>query len=317
MVTTNNRASNAARLSIYSNSFIIVFNLIAGILSGSVSIISEAVHTIIDLLASVMAYFSIRVSEKEADDKHPYGHGKFENISGVVEALLIFVASGWIIFHAVTRLMDEEKILDHSALGLGFIVMIISALINLVVSRRLFRVARETDSVALKADALHLSTHVYTSLGVGFSLLAIYFTGWHFLDPVAAIVVASYILKEAFEILSEAFRPLTDIALPQEEQQTIKTIIEKHTADELSYHMLRSRKAGPNRELDFHLEVPGTMSVADAHTICDAVEEDLKSALPNLAVTIHVEPQGYHEDTQQEQTQKNEQQAKETDLSKD
>lgn len=264
-------------------------------MSGSVSIISEAVHTVIDLLAAVMAYFSVKISDKPADEKHPFGHGKFENISGVVEALLIFAASGWIIHHAVIRLIEGEQIIDETGLTLGFIVMMASAFINLVVSRRLYKVAKETDSIALKADALHLSTHVYTSAGVGISLAVIYFTGWHFLDPIAAIVVASYILKEAFEILIEAFNPLADTSLPEDEVSVIRTTIKNKLSNNVDYHMLRTRKAGSNREVDFHLEVPGNMSVSESHDLCDQIENKLQKKLPNLKVTIHVEPKGYHD----------------------
>ena len=296
MQENNKKKTKTARLSIWSNSFLIVLNTAVGLFSGSVSILSEAVHTFIDLLAAVMAYFSVKISETPADENHPYGHGKFENVSGVVEALLIFVASGWIIFHAVTRLIEGNENIGNLGLGLGFVVMLFSAVINLFVSRRMYKVAKETDSVALKADALHLSTHVYTSAGVGISLLVIYFTGWHFLDPVAAIVVASYILKEAFEILVEAFRPLTDNALPSEELSLIDKVIQKQLSKtEMDYHMLRTRKAGSNREVDFHLEVPGNMTVSDSHDLCDRIEEEIKEKLPSIKVTIHVEPRGYHE----------------------
>jgi cation diffusion facilitator family transporter len=288
--------SKAARLSIFSNSILIVLNLTVGLISGSISIISEAVHTIIDLLAAVMAYFSVKISDNPADSQHPYGHGKYENISAVVEALLIFVASGWIIYNAVVRLISPTHIVDHKGLTLGFLVMLFSALVNLFVSRKIYKVAKKTDSIALKADALHLSTHVYTSAGVGLSLLLIYFTEWHFLDPVAAIVVASYILKEAFEILVDAFKPLTDNALPLEEQELLKEIIKSHTNGKFGFHMFRSRKAGSNRELDFHLEVDEKMTVGDSHILCDRIEHDLKNALPNLQITIHVEPYGYHQE---------------------
>jgi cation diffusion facilitator family transporter len=284
----------AARLSIFSNSLLIVLNLIVGVISGSVSIISEAVHTVIDLLAAVMAYFSVRISDKPADEKHPFGHGKFENISGVIEALLIFVASGWIIHNAVNRLISGDQMIGQFGLSLGFIVMMVSALVNLIVSRRLYRAARETDSIALKADALHLSTHVYTSAGVGVSLAVIYFTGWHFLDPIAAIVVASYILKEAIEILIEAFNPLADASLPPEEVMLIETTIQENLGFAKDYHMLRTRKMGSNREVDFHLEVPGTMAVSESHHLCDVIENELQKVLPHLKVTIHVEPEGYH-----------------------
>ena len=285
----SNKKAKAARLSVFSNAFLIVMNLTVGLISGSVSIISEAIHTFIDFLAAIMAYFSVRIADSPPDERHPYGHGKFENISGVVEALLIFVASGWIIYHAIQRLTSEH-IIDHNGLALGFIVMVISALIDLFVSRHLYRVAKETDSIALKADALHLSVHVYTSLGIGISLAVIYFTGWHFLDPIAAIVVAAFILKEAFEILVEAFKPLIDNALPEEEVNLIVSTIEEFKTKEMNYHMLRTRKAGSNRELDFHLEVPGNMTVKESHDFCDSIEEKLKNKLPNMEITIHVEP---------------------------
>ncbi len=269
------KKAKAARLSVFSNAFLIVLNLTVGLISGSVSIISEAIHTFIDLLAAIMAYFSVKIADSPPDKEHPYGHGKYENISGVVEALLIFVASGWIIYHAVNRLSGENTI-DHTGLTLGFIVMVISALVDLFVSRHMYRVAKETDSIALKADALHLSVHVYTSLGIGISLLVIYFTGWDFLDPVAAIVVAAFILKEAFEILVEAYKPLIDNALPEEEQKLIIETIDKFTSNNMGYHMVRTRKAGSDRELDFHFEVPGNMSVKESHKLCDDIEKELK-----------------------------------------
>lgn len=286
--------SRTARLSIFSNTALIVLNTAVGLLSGSVSIISEAVHTVIDLLAAIMAYYSVKISDKPADEAHPFGHGKFENVSGVVEALLIFGASGWIIHHSIIRLIEGEQVIGNQGLTLGFIVMMASAFINLIVSRRLYRVAKETDSIALKADALHLSTHVYTSTGVGISLAVIYFTDWYFLDPIAAIVVASYILKEAFEILIEAFKPLTDNSLPEEEQLLIKEIISQNISKEMSYHMLRTRKTGSYREIDLHLEVPGDMTVTRSHELCDKIEDEMKDGLANVKITIHVEPLGYH-----------------------
>lgn len=283
------KKAKAARLSVFSNGLLVVMNLVVGLFSGSVSIISEAIHTFIDMLAAIMAYFSVKVADKPADKHHPYGHGKYENISGVVEALLIFVASGWIIYHSINRLTSDHEI-SHTGLTLGFIVMVISAFVDFVVSRHMYRVAKQTDSIALKADALHLSVHVYTSLGIGASLGVIYFTGWNFLDPIAAIVVAAFILKEAFEILVEAFKPLIDNALPEEEQKLIESTIDKFKSHNISYHMLRSRKAGSNRELDFHLEVDGNMTVNESHKLCDEIERELKAKLPNLDITIHVEP---------------------------
>ena len=154
-----------ARLSIISNTLLIIMKLAAGILSGSVSIISEAIHSSMDLVAAIIAFFSVKVSDNPPDSRHPYGHGKIENISGVIEAILIFIAAIWIIVEAVKKLLGEKIELDSIAIGSA--VMIVSAIVNIIVSRRLYKVARETNSVALEADALHLKTDVYTSAGCG------------------------------------------------------------------------------------------------------------------------------------------------------
>ena len=157
-----------ARLSIVSNTLLIMMKLAAGIISGSVSIISEAIHSSMDLVAAVIAYFSVRVSDNPPDSRHPYGHGKVENISGVIEAILIFIAAIWIILEAVRKLFGEKIELD--SIAIGSVVMIVSAIVNTIVSRKLYKVARETNSVALEADALHLKTDVYTSAGVALGL---------------------------------------------------------------------------------------------------------------------------------------------------
>jgi cation diffusion facilitator family transporter len=157
-----NAKVKVAQLSIISNTLLIILKLAAGILSGSVSIISEAIHSSMDLIASVIAFFSVKVSDNPPDSRHPYGHGKVENISGVIEALLIFAAAIWIIFEAVKKLFGEKIELD--SIALGSLVMIVSAIVNIFVSRRLYKVAHETNSVALEADALHLKTDVFTSL---------------------------------------------------------------------------------------------------------------------------------------------------------
>jgi len=197
-----NRKVAVAGLSIFSNTLLISLKLVVGIFSGSVSIISEAAHSFMDLVAAVIAYLSVRISDRPADTKHPYGHGKFENISGVVEAMLIFVAAIWIIYEAVKKILSPETI---GSLGFGIAVMAISAVVNTVISARLYKVARETGSIALEADALHLKTDVYTSLGVAIGLGLIWITGYHFLDPVVAILVALLILKESYELFRRAY----------------------------------------------------------------------------------------------------------------
>jgi cation diffusion facilitator family transporter len=273
-----------ARLSILSNSFLIVIKVIVGLLSGSVSIISEAIHSSMDLLAAIIAFFSVKMSDTPADKEHPYGHGKYENVSGVIEAVLIFIAAFWIIIEAVKKLKSAEPV---DSIHLGFIVMFISAVVNLLVSRKLYKVAKETESIALEADGLHLKADVYTSAGVGIVLLLIWITGITILDPIVAILVALFILWESFNLLRNAFFPLVDTAMPEQEISIISTTIAKHA---LRYHDLKTRKAGNYRFADLHLEMPENLSLKDVHDKCDVIEEELKSKIPNIQVIIHVEP---------------------------
>lgn len=273
-----------ARLSIFSNSFLIGLKFTAGIISGSVSIISEAIHSFMDLIASFIAYFAVKISGKSPDKEHPYGHGKIENISGVTEALLIFVAAAWIIYEAIHKFFDDKKI---EAIGVGAGVMLISGIINFFVSRRLYKVARESDSVALEADALHLKTDVYTSLGVGAGLVLIWLTGWEFIDPVVAIIVALIILRESYRLLKKAFNPLLDSSLSEKEIKIINSILKEMS---INFHDLRTRKSGSFRFTDMHVEMPANISLKDAHDKCNRIEKELESRIPNLDVNIHVEP---------------------------
>ena len=276
-----------ARLSIMSNTLLIIMKLLAGILTGSVSIISEAIHSSMDLMAALIAFFSVKISARPPDKEHPYGHGKFENVSGVIEALLIFIAAGWIIFEAAKKLMEPTV---PESIGIGTIVMFLSAVVNFIVSRRLLKVAKETDSVALEADALHLKTDVYTSLGVCVGLLLIWITNISLLDPIVALLVACLILYESYTLLKRAFSPLLDTQLPDTEIQTIKDIICKHLTTNMGYHMLRSRKSGNMRYVDLHLELPGNLSVVESHNLCDNIENDIMSEIDHIEVYIHIEP---------------------------
>jgi cation diffusion facilitator family transporter len=256
-------------------------------MSGSVSILSEAIHSVMDLIAAVIAFFSVKISSVPPDKDHPYGHGKFENISGVLEGMLILGAAVWIIFEAIKKLLHPEKV---EFLLLGFIVMSISAMVNLFVSRRLYKVSRETDSIALEADALHLITDTYTSAGVAIGIVLIWITGWFILDPIIAILVALLILKESLVLLKKATIPLLDTRLPEVEIKQIEKILKRYQESCITYHQFRTRKSGAQKYLDFHLEVPQEMSVGEAHKLCDRIEEDLKKEVTNLDVNIHVEP---------------------------
>lgn len=282
-----NRKQKTALLSIGSNTFLIIMKLVVGIITGSVSIISEAIHSTMDLLAAVIAYFSIRLSSRPADKSHNYGHEKLENISGVIEALLIFLASALIIREAVKKIMSNEPI---ASIGMGFVVMFISAAVNFFVSRRLYKVAREEESVALEADALHLKVDVYTSLGVGAGLLLIYITKINFLDPVVAILIAIFILKESYDMLKRAFSPLVDSRISDAEIQIIESSIAQLDRNKVDFHDLRTRRSGNIKHIDFHLDLPENMTVAEAHDICDRIENEIEEKLRNTKILIHVEP---------------------------
>lgn len=288
-----NQKIKTARLSIFSNSLLILLKVIVGVLSGSISILSEAIHSLLDLVASGIAFFSIKISDTPADDRHPYGHGKFENISGVAEAVLIFIAAGWIIYEAVKKLIHPNPV---EVIGLGIGVMIISGLVNIFISRKLYKVARETESIALEADALHLKVDVYTSFGVAFGLLLMVTLKLittnplvHYLDPVIAIAVALMILKESFTLFKKAYAPLLDEALSKEEVDQVRGVIEKHCSESIMYHDLRTRKAGNFKYIDFHLNLPSELLVKEAHAICDAIEDDIKKTMKYAEVNIHVE----------------------------
>jgi cation diffusion facilitator family transporter len=280
-----NSKVSIARLSILSNTLLIIMKLTVGLISGSVSIISEAIHSSMDLIAAIIAFISVKISDNPPDSRHPYGHGKVENISGVIEALLIFVAAIWIIIEAVKKLFGEKIELD--SIALGSIIMLVSAIVNIIVSRRLYKVARETNSVALEADALHLKTDVYTSFGVAVGLGLIMITEINWLDPVVAIFVALFIIRESYHLLKKAFTPLLDTAWGVEEIEELEKTLKQM---EVSYHDLRTRVAGNYRFIDLHIQIAADVSVGNAHKYCDKIENELTGKYNNLIVTIHVEP---------------------------
>jgi len=281
---TTSLKTRTARLSVISNSLLIAMKLVAGIISGSVSIISEAIHSSLDLVAAIIAFFAVKISGTPADERHPFGHGKVENVSGVIEALLIFAASAWIVYEAVDRFIHPG---ETGALGLGVLVMAISAVVNTFVSRRLYKVARQTDSVALEADALHLKTDVITSAGVALGLALIWLTGWHVLDPIIALGVAVIIIYESWMLLRKAFFPLLDTALSPEEMKKLTGILDEM---QVSYHDLKTRAAGHQRFVEFHLDVPAQDTIDTIHRQCDLIEERLEREFRDIDVIIHPEP---------------------------
>jgi cation diffusion facilitator family transporter len=286
--------ARVALLSVISNSLLVGLKLLVGLLIGSVSVISEAIHSGMDLLAAGLALFAVRAAGKPADEGHPYGHGKVENISGTVEALLIFVAAAWIAYEAIRKLLHPAPLAD---VGWGVGVMAMSAALNVVVSQALFIVGRRTDSVALEADAWHLRTDVWTSAGVTASLLVIWGThrlapdlDLEWLDPVAAILVALAIVRAAIRLTVQAARDLLDWSLPEYEEDWIREYLRSLKPTVCGFHRLRTRKAGSERFIDLHMLVDEDMHVYKAHDIAEEVEQHIREHLPGASVTVHVEP---------------------------
>jgi len=284
--------TQVASLSVASNFFLTLAKVVIGLISGSVSILSEGIHSGIDLVAAFIALFAVRESGKPADSRHAFGHGKIENVSGTIEAALIFVAAMMIIVEAIQKI---HKIIDGveghvGDLELGLIIMGVSATMNLIVSTRLMRVAKQTDSVALEADAMHLRTDVYTSAGVFIGLLLIKITGWAILDPIIALGVALMIIKASFDLTKQAFAPLVDVSLPDEEREIIAKVLLHHADEFVEFHKLRTRKSGAERHIDLHLVVARYSPVAEVHELCDVIEEEISEKLHQTHVLIHAEP---------------------------
>jgi cation diffusion facilitator family transporter len=285
---------SAARLSVASNSVLVVGKLGVGVLIGSVSVISEALHSGMDLLAAFVALYAVRGAEERPDREHPFGHGKLENLSGVIEGLLVFAAAAWIVYEAVAKLLAPYPI---EGLSWGIMVMGISAIANLLLSDHLFRVARDTESVALDADAWHLRTDVYTCVGVvaglgaimlGERLLPAY--DWHWLDPAAAIAVAVLMVHVAWKLTRDASRDLMDTSLPPNENEWLREYVTRPQQMVHGIHDLRTRRNGPVRFVEFHLIVHGDMSVDESHHLTDIMTSEIKQHFPGASVIIHVEP---------------------------
>jgi cation diffusion facilitator family transporter len=280
--------TRVAALSVCSNLFLVSTKLVIGFVTGSVSILAEGIHSGMDLAAALIAFFAVRVSDLPPDERHAYGHGKYENISGTAEALLIIAAALYIGYEAVMKFIHGGEL---SRIDVGMGIMLISAVMNWIVSARLFRVAKETDSIALEADGQHLRLDVYTSLGVLVGLFIVYLTHLVIIDRLLALAVALWIGWVGIRISGKALGPLLDTQLPLDEVERIVEIID---SDKLvrGHHKLRTRKSGAHRHVDVHLLVPQDMSLADAHNLAEDVEDRIRAEFDHTTVVTHVEPEG-------------------------
>jgi cation diffusion facilitator family transporter len=281
--------SRAAAVSIASNTILIVLKVVAGVLTGSVAILTEALHSAIDLLASFIAFFSVRRAEAPADASHRYGHEKFENAAAAAEGMLILAGSAVIVYAAVRALIHGPE-LDH--LGIGIVVIGFASMANLAVSSWLFKRARETSSPALEGDAAHLRTDAYTSIGVLVGLALVSATGAEWLDPVVALIIAVAIVVTGFRITMGSLRVLVDEALPEDELIAIRREIEAFAGrGVVGYHQLRTRRAGASRYVDMHVQFRHGTTLEEAHSTAHALQDAIRTALDGADVLIHLEPE--------------------------
>ncbi|MBW3652361.1 MAG: cation diffusion facilitator family transporter [Actinobacteria bacterium] len=282
--------TRAAALSIASNSILIALKLAAGAITGSVAILTEAMHSSVDLLASVVAYFSVREADKPADAEHHYGHAKIENLAAAIEAMLILVGSGVIIYASVRSLVNGPEV--HS-LGIGIGVIGVSIVANIAVSAVIARRARETDSPALEGDAAHLRTDAATSSAVLLGLVLVQVTGAEWLDPVIALAVAAAIVYAGVRLLARASRVLVDEALPPGELDDVRDAISDFGPRGVcGYHKLRARRAGSRRYVDLHVQFTSGTTLEDAHATAHALQDAIRERLRGADVLIHLEPEG-------------------------
>lgn len=285
-INLNSLKQRAAWLSIFSNSVLVLLKLLIGVYVGAVSLLSEAVHSGIDLLAALIAFLAVKKSVQPPDEEHAYGHGKFENLSGAVESLLIVFAAILIIYESIAKFssLQEPEYLEY-----GIAIMVVSIIINYFVSQHLIKVARLTQSQALEADGLHLQADIWTSVGVLLGLAAMKITGWVWLDPLIAIIVAAIIFKAGWDMTMASTKELTDMSLPAEDEAIIKYVINSHK-EVVNCHRLRTRRSGAYRLLDVHIVMDGNMPLQQVHAICDSIEKQIKDKLGMCDVMIHPEP---------------------------
>lgn len=279
----------AAGLSITSNGLIIILKLSAGIISGSISIISEAIHSLSDFMASVLTFFAVVKSSEPADSEHPFGHGKYEDMSGFIEGGLIILAAIYIIYESSKKLFFHEDIQMDTTLGIY--VMLFASIANFIVSTILFKVAKKTNSISLFADGEHLRTDIYSSLGVMAGLILIKLTGVYILDPIIAIFVAIFIFKAGFSISKTTLNNLLDGSVPTEDIKIIEDTINAYKNNcPISYKDLKARRCGPSIDMEITILFPSDMTILKCHDICDEIENMVCKKLKNVTIMIHSEP---------------------------
>jgi len=280
--------SGAVKLSIIVVIVLVALKVVVGAITGSLSILAQVVDSFLDLFAVIVTLLAIRIAARPADEEHPFGHGKAENMAAIAQAILIFLAGGSIIYAAVRRIQTGATLELTEA---GIAVMVVSIIASIFLSRHLLKVSRLTDSLALQANAHNIAADVYSAAAVLVGLLVVRFTGLSIIDPILALLVAVFIFKVAYDVLRNSFGGLVDVKLPEAEETTVRSAIMEHFGGEVvDFHALRTRKAGSQRYIDLHLVVPKDTSLNEAHRMCDHLEQDIESKLGTASIVIHVEP---------------------------
>jgi cation diffusion facilitator family transporter len=276
-----------AMLSVVAAVVTIGLKTAAYIITGSIGLLSDALESLANLVAALVALYALWVAARPPDEEHTYGHTKAEYFSSGFEGLLIVAAAVGIVVAAVRRLIEPLPIQDPA---LGLLINALASVVNLAVARVLLRVGKRQESITLEADAQHLMADVWTSLGVIAGVTAAVATGWHRLDPIVAIAVALNVLRSGSRLLRRSVYGLLDTSLPEETLGKIKAILDAHSGAGVRYHALRTRQAGARRFISFHILVPGSWTVQRGHDLLEKIEERIREAIPNSVVDTHLEP---------------------------
>jgi cation diffusion facilitator family transporter len=281
------RKRNAIMLSMGTAASLTACKLGVALVTGSVGVLSEAVHSLTDLAAAGVVWYSLRHAAAPPDRRHRFGHEKAEDAAAIVEGVIITSAIAYVAWRAVQLMLDAESV-DHAPLGL--IVMLLSSGINLLVALHLKKVGRETDSTGVQADAQHLLGDVVTSVAVAGGLALVMLTGRTVFDPAAALIVAMVVVRIGLKLIWRGARVLLDESLPRDEIRLIEDVIRHSFSEVAGFHRLRTRKAGSRRHIDMHLTMDRNLPLWRAHEIADEVEQAIEASLPNVDVLTHIEP---------------------------
>ena len=278
----------AARYSIFTALSLAIMKFVVGLLTGSLAVIASAVDSLLDIVMSGVNFLAIRQAEQPADADHSFGHGKYETLATLIQSLVITASGGWILFEAIRRLNAGDFKVQQ--IGNGVIVLALSMAASFWISRYLRRVGKATDSSALQADALHFAMDIYTNGALLAGLVILFFVDAPWLDPVMSLFVALYILKEALSLARHALRDMLDAELPDEVRNEVLRLVNEHRGELLDIHNLRTRRAGSQKLMDFHLTVCKHLTVQEAHDLADRLEETIANKIRGANVTIHIEP---------------------------